>query len=82
MDPTTHLTFATPASKEFQGELLMERSPLVRARLRRSETKRRTVEVGVQQTISDAAGKFAGVARVGLLAEQLDRVVQLRPDPQ
>jgi adenylate cyclase len=32
----------------------------------------------VQQTISDATGKFAGVARVGLLAEQLDRVVQLR----
>src|SRR4029453_19212981 len=38
----------------------------------------RTVEVSVQQTISDAAGKFAGGARVGLLAEQLDRVVQLR----
>ena len=77
MDPTTHLTFATPASKEFQGELLW--SDLHWSELDTAQRdEERTVEVSVQQTISDAAGKFAGVARVGLLAEQLDRVVQLR----
>ena len=77
MDPTTHLTFATPANKEFQGELLwsdLHWSELDTAQ--RDEEK--TVEVSVQQTVSDSAGKFAGVARVGLLAEQLDRAVQLR----
>jgi adenylate cyclase len=77
MDPTTHLTFATPASKEFQGELLW--SDLHWSELDTAQRdEERTVEVSVQQTISDATGKFAGVARVGLLAEQLDRVVQLR----
>jgi adenylate cyclase len=77
MDPTTHLTFATPASKDFQGELLW--SDLHWSELDTAQRdEERTVEVSVQQTIFDAAGKFAGVARVGLLAEQLDRVVQLR----
>jgi adenylate cyclase len=77
IDPTTHLTFATPASKEFQGELLW--SDLHWSELDTAQREEeRTVEVSVQQTIFDAAGKFAGVARVGLLAEQLDRVVQLR----
>ena len=77
IDPTTHLTFATPASREFQGELLW--SDLHWSELDTAQREEeRTVEVSVQQTIFDAAGKFAGVARVGLLAEQLDRVVQLR----
>ena len=77
MDPTTHLTFATPANKEFQGELLW--SDLHWSELDTAERdEERTVEVSVQQTVSGPAGKFAGVARVGLLAEQLDRAVQLR----
>jgi adenylate cyclase len=77
MDPTTHLTFVTPANKEFQGELLW--SDLHWSEFDTTERDEdRTVEVSVQQTISDAAGKFAGVARVGLLAAQLDRAVQLR----
>ena len=77
MDLTTHLTFATPANKEFQGELLW--SDLHWSELDTTQRDdERTVEVSVQQTISDAVDKFAGVARVGLLAEQLDRAVQLR----
>jgi adenylate cyclase len=76
-DPTTHLTFATPANQEFQGELLW--SDLHWSELDTAQRDEdRTVEVSVQQTISDPVGKFAGVARVGVLAEQLDRVVQLR----
>ena len=55
----------------------MERSPLVRARY--GAARRRTDRRSQCATaISDAADKFAGVARVGLLAEQLDRAVQLR----
>jgi adenylate cyclase len=77
MDPTTHLTFATPANREFQGELLW--SDLHWSELDAAQPdEKRTVEVSVQQAIFDASGKFAGVARVGLLAEQLDRAVQLR----
>lgn len=79
-DPTTHLTFATPANQEFQGELLW--SDLHWSQLDTAQHgDEGTVEVSVQQTISDAAGKFAGVARVGLLAEQLDRAVELRLTP-
>ena len=76
-DPTTHLTFVTPANKEFQGELLW--SDLHWSEFDTAQRDQdRTVEVSVQETIFDAAGKFAGVARVGLLAAQLDRAVQLR----
>ena len=39
---------------------------------------RRDIEVSVQQTVADASDKFAGVIRVGLLAEQLDRAVHLK----
>ena len=39
------------------------------------EMKRR-VEVSVQQVITDAAGEFAGVLRVGLLAKRVDQRVQ------
>jgi adenylate cyclase len=76
-DPTSHLTFATPASKEYQGQLLW--SDLHWSELDASKPEdERAVEVSVQQTVADASGKFAGVVRVGLLTEQLDRAVQLR----
>ena len=76
-DPTSHLTFATPASEEYQGQLLW--SDLHWSELDASKPEdERAVEVSVQQTVSDASGKFAGVVRVGLLTEQLDRAVQLR----
>ncbi len=76
-DPTSHLTFATPASKEYQGQLLW--SDLHWSELDDSKPEdERAVEVSVQQTVSDASGKFAGVVRVGLLTEQLDRAVQLK----
>ena len=76
-DPTSHLTFTTPASKNYQGQLLW--SDLHWSELDPNESEEeRAVEVSVQQTVSDASGEFAGVVRVGLLAEQLDRAVQLR----
>jgi adenylate cyclase len=79
-DPTSHLTFATPASEEHQGQLLW--SDLHWSELDAGQPeKERAVEVSVQQSVVDDSGRFAGVVRVGLLTEQLDRAVQLRLTP-
>ena len=75
-DPTLHPTFTTPARETFYGRLLW--SDLAQSQLDADlpEAQRR-VEVSVQQVMTDAGAKFAGVLRVGLLARQLDRAVQL-----
>ena len=73
-DPTAHLTFTTPASRDFSGQLLW--SDLHWSQLDADEAQRE-IEVSVQQTIANASDKFAGVFRVGLLTHQLDRAVQL-----
>jgi len=79
-DPTLHLTFTTPASRDFYGQLLW--SDLHWSQLGANQPQaRRDIEVSVQQTVADASDKFAGVIRVGLLAEQLDRAVQLKLTP-
>jgi adenylate cyclase len=79
-DPTSHLTFTTPASRDFQGRLLW--SDLHWSQLGANQPQeQRDIEVSVQRTVADASDKFAGVIRVGLLAEQLDRVVQLKLTP-
>jgi adenylate cyclase len=79
-DPTSHLTFTTPASKDFYGQLLW--SDLHWSQLDAEQPEEsREIEVSVQQTVEDASDKFAGVIRVGLLAEQLDRAVQLKLTP-
>jgi adenylate cyclase len=77
-DPTAHLTFTTPASRDFYGQLLW--SDLHWSQLDANQTPRE-IEVSVQQTIANASEKFAGVIRVGLLAQQLDRAVQLKLTP-
>jgi adenylate cyclase len=79
-DPTAHLTFLTPASRDFFGQLLW--SDLHWSQLDANQTgKHRNVEVSVQQTVTNATDQFAGVIRVGLLAEQLDRAVRLKLTP-
>ena len=77
-DPTAHLTFTTPASRDFSGQLLW--SDLHWSQLDADEAQRE-IEVSVQQTIANASDKFAGVFRVGLLTHQLDRAVQLKLTP-
>jgi adenylate cyclase len=73
-DPTESLTFVTPAKKNFRGRALW--SDLHWSQLDDDLPKeRRRVEVSVQQSITDAAGKFLGVLRVGLLTERLDEQV-------
>ena len=77
VDPTAHLTFSTPARKDFQGQLLWSDLHWSEIDTTHRDAER-TIEVSVQQTVSDASGKFVGVARVGLLAAQLDRAVHLK----
>ncbi len=79
-DPTLHPTFMTPASQNFFGQLLWSDLHWSQLDAQLPATQRRA-EVSVQQAITDAEGNFAGVLRVGLLTQQLDRAVQLRLAP-
>lgn len=75
VDPTRHLTFLTPASEPYHGRLLW--SDLHWSQLDSAKpAAERRVEVSVQQVVTDAAGGFVGVLRVGLLAPQLDRALK------
>ena len=74
-DPTAHLTFLTPARAGVRDRLLW--SDLHWSQLDDAlPPERRRVEVSVQQVIHDAAEKFAGVLRVGLLTRQLDDAIK------
>ncbi|MEP6955952.1 MAG: cache domain-containing protein, partial [Chthoniobacterales bacterium] len=79
-DPTLHPTFTTPSQKDFFGHLLWSDLHWSQLDAELPQSQRR-VEVSVQQTIIDAAGKFVGVLRVGLLTQQIDRAVQLKLAP-
>jgi adenylate cyclase len=79
-DPTSHATFATPARKDFSGQLLWSDLHWSQLDAELPESQRR-VEVSVQQVVTDVAGEFVGVLRVGLLTQQLDRAVQLKLAP-
>ncbi|MBA3960418.1 MAG: hypothetical protein H0X40_00755 [Chthoniobacterales bacterium] len=79
-DPTAHATFITPARKDFSGQLLWSDLHWSQLDAALPEAQRRA-EVSVQQVVTDAAGNFAGVLRVGLLLKQLDRAVQLQIAP-
>ncbi len=75
-DPTIHPTFQTPAQKGFYGQLLWTDLHWSQVDEKLPEDQRR-VEVSVQKTIEDTHAKFAGVLRVGLLKDRIDRTVQL-----
>ncbi len=85
-DPTEHLTFRTPASRDQLGNLLWSDLHWSEVDAEMPAEKRR-VEVSVQQSLQDPGGEFLGVLRVGLLTRELDRAVQVRlappdaPDP-
>ncbi len=76
-DPTSDLTFTTPASKPFQDRLLWSDLHWAQIDAALPERERRG-EVSVQQSLTDAKGNFAGVVRVGLLTRQLDRAVRIK----
>jgi adenylate cyclase len=74
-DPTDHPTFTTPASRRLYGDVVW--SDLHWSDLDRDAGHRR-VMVTVMKAIEDMRGEFVGVARAGLLTEQLDEIARLR----
>ena len=72
--PTEHATFTTPASESLYGDVVW--SDLHWSDLERDPARRRVV-VTVMKAIEDARGEFVGVARAGLLTQQLDQIVRL-----
>jgi adenylate cyclase len=74
-DPTEHLTFRTPASRDYYGETLW--SDLSHSQLDdHLPEERRRVVVTVLKAIEDGGGRFVGVVRVGLLTRQIDRIAE------
>ena len=79
-DPTTDLTFMTPANEQYTGKSLWSDLHWSQIDKDLPENQRR-VEVSVQRTVTDAKGNFLGVLRVGLFEKQIDKIssVQTRP---
>jgi adenylate cyclase len=75
-DPTSHLTFVTPASAAFEGRLVWSdlHRPQIDASLPENE---RRVVVAAQESVARADGSLAGVLRVSLTTERLDAIVRL-----
>ncbi|HEY3927256.1 MAG TPA: adenylate/guanylate cyclase domain-containing protein [Candidatus Koribacter sp.] len=76
-DPTSHLTFQVPSSRDHYGSLLWTDLHWSQLDENLPEEKRR-VEVSVQKAINDPMGHFAGVLRLGLSKNQIDRAVALK----
>jgi adenylate cyclase len=77
-DPASHLTFTTPVHADFYGRSLW--SDLHWSEFGdRNATDGRRVAISLQKALEDSSGRFAGVLRVGLLADQLVAKVQLAP---
>jgi adenylate cyclase len=80
VDPTTSLTFITPADKQFTGETLWSDLHWSQIDKDLPESQRR-VEVSVQRTVTDSKGNFLGVLRVGLFEKQIDMISQFKLIP-
>lgn len=79
-DPTTHLTFITPANLFNVGKNLW--SDLHWSQIDKNlPEKERRVEVSVQKTVEDEKGDFLGVLRVGLFQKKIDKITQLKLAP-
>ena len=70
-DPTRHSTFETTASKAHAGTALWSDSAYSELDAMLPADERRVV-MSVQKAVEDAAGHFAGVVRVSLLAGTID----------
>lgn len=79
-NPTDHATFQSPASKENYSD---HQARLLWTDLHWSQLdaalpeERRRVEVSVQKAIENADAQFAGVVRIGLMKDQIDRAIAL-----
>jgi len=76
-DPTEHPTFWQPASQNHRGQTLW--SDLAFSELDEAlpEMERRK-EMSVQKAVFNPEGRFVGVARAGLVSDEIDRAGQLR----
>jgi adenylate cyclase len=78
-DPTSHLTFQTPASRGQDGTPVWTDLSWAEADAALPPPQRRVV-VSVQRSIADAQGRFAGVVRAGLVTASIDAVTRFRVD--
>src|SRR5919201_2164099 len=78
-DPTSHLTFQTPASRAQDGIPVWTDLSWAEADAALPKAQRRVV-VTVQRSIADARGRFVGVVRAGLVTASIDAVTRLRVD--
>jgi adenylate cyclase len=76
-DPTDHPTFSVLASETNRGRTLW--SDLHFAELDHSRAEPRVI-LSVQRPVTDGAGHFVGVARVGLLTTDLDAIARVKVD--
>jgi len=82
-DPAAHLTFTTLASRGRSGRLIWTDLSYSELDLDLPEPERRVV-VTVMKAIEDGAGGLLGVARIGLLAQQIDdeiAAIRVNADP-
>ncbi len=79
-DPTTSLTFITPAKEQYTNESLW--SDLHWSQIDKDLPKgQQRVEVSVQRTVTDSKGNFLGVLRVSLFDKQIDTISQFKLIP-
>jgi len=76
-DPTEHPTFRAAAGKSNAGRAIWTDLAYSQFDAELPEEKRRVI-VSVQKAIEDGAGRFAGVLRVGILAQTVDDVARLK----
>jgi len=76
--PASHLTFVTPTRYAFYGDLLWSDLHWFAADAELPEAQRR-VEVSVQEAMESPPGQLAGVLRIGLLKEAIDRAIEDPP---
>ncbi|MEA2747290.1 MAG: adenylate cyclase [Myxococcales bacterium] len=78
-DPTTNLTFSQAATEGLRGTAIW--SDLHWSELDHALPQReRRVVVSVQKAVDDAAGKFLGVVRVGIVTNELDAIARVQSD--
>jgi adenylate cyclase len=77
-NPAAHPTFVTPIRRAFYGQLLWTDVHWFALDMELPEAERRA-EVSVLKAIEDPPGQFAGVLRIGLFKEAIDRAIAMPP---
>ncbi len=78
LNPASHLTFVSPARRQFYGDLLWSDLHWFAVDADLPELQRR-VEVSVQKALENPPGHFAGVLRIGLFTRAIDDAIKYPP---